>query len=133
MVKKSERLAAGTRARAHRRNIGFTKTEDSKRKIANGKIVITMGKITDSTYQVKFNESGWVDAWTYACFDRNELDVIPERVADFSDFELEAQFLEAEKNALAWANYGNLSGQHCATRWMEFAAEIRAEISRRGR
>jgi hypothetical protein len=52
-------------------------------------------------------------------------------LTEYSDTDLENQFLEAERNALAWSELGIRTSDARATRWMEIAAELRAEIERR--
>jgi hypothetical protein len=55
-------------------------------------------------------------------------------LAELSDTELEADFLEAERNALAWAELGAGSRSNDrGSRWMQIAGELRAEIQRRAR
>lgn len=51
-------------------------------------------------------------------------------LAELTDRELEAEFLEAERNALAWSDLG---GTPRATRWMQIAGELRDEMQRRAR
>lgn len=48
-----------------------------------------------------------------------------------TDAELEAQFVEAERNALAWTALGLSEAR--GARWMAIAAELRAELERRRR
>lgn len=48
-----------------------------------------------------------------------------------SDKELEARFLEAEHNALFWAELGVSGAGKRGSRWMEIAGELRAELRRR--
>ncbi len=52
-------------------------------------------------------------------------------LSDLSDAELEAQFLEAERNALAWAELGVDRASERGSRWMKIAGELRAELQRR--
>ena len=52
-------------------------------------------------------------------------------LADLTDKELEAQFLEAEQNALAWAELGVGEADQRGSRWMQIAGELRAELERR--
>jgi hypothetical protein len=52
-------------------------------------------------------------------------------LADYTDAELDEQFIEAERNALAWEELGVRASDHRASRWMAIAAELRAEIARR--
>ena len=55
-------------------------------------------------------------------------------LAELTDRELEDQFLEAERNALAWSELGagSESGNR-GVRWMEIAGELRDEMQRRAR
>ncbi len=52
-------------------------------------------------------------------------------LAQLTDKELEAQFLEAEHNALLWAELGVRGASKRGSRWMEIAGELRAELRRR--
>lgn len=52
-------------------------------------------------------------------------------LAEIPDPELEAQFLEAEHNALAWTELGVAGSAQRGSRWMEIAGELRAELERR--
>lgn len=129
-------LIVGTGVRAHRlsrADRSYTESANAQRAIVDGKAGVTTGESSDSNglcYEVMFKLSG-DGASHVAWFDHDELEVIPERLADRSDRELEIEFIEAEQNALAWAAIGVRSGEHCATRWMEIAGESRAELVRR--
>jgi hypothetical protein len=136
-----EAIVSGTRARAHRVS-EWTGGWDLRRRDADNKIVVATGRWrrsvearqrygvvqnkTERCYQVKFDGG-------LCWFDRCELAVLPDRIADLSNHELETQFLEAEQYALEWASIGTRSVEHHATRWMVVAGELRAEIARRGR
>lgn len=50
-------------------------------------------------------------------------------LAELTDTELEAQFVEAERNALAWTELG-ISNEF-GSRWMAIAGELWAEMQRR--
>lgn len=53
-------------------------------------------------------------------------------LAELTDAQLEAEFLEAERNALAWAELGiDARSDRRGSRWMELAGALRAEIQRR--
>jgi hypothetical protein len=52
-------------------------------------------------------------------------------LAELTDTELEARFLEAESNALAWTELGVGRSAERGSRWMEIAGELRAEMLRR--
>jgi len=53
-------------------------------------------------------------------------------LAKLSDAQLEAGFLEAERNALQWSELAlGIHADHRAARWMEIAATYHAEITRR--
>jgi len=52
-------------------------------------------------------------------------------LSELTDTELEAQFLEAEHNALAWAELGVDQSNERGSRWMQIAGELRAELTRR--
>lgn len=52
-------------------------------------------------------------------------------LSELSDAELEAQFLEAEHHALAWAELGVPQASERGSRWMQIAGELRAELARR--
>ena len=56
---------------------------------------------------------------------------MPRTLADLSDRELEAQFVEAERNALAWSELGIKHAAERAKRWMDIAGELRDEMLRR--
>ena len=53
-------------------------------------------------------------------------------LAEMTDAELEAQFLEAERNAMVWAELTVVTqGAARASRWMQIAGELQAEMMRR--
>lgn len=52
-------------------------------------------------------------------------------LAELSDAELEARFLEAEHHALAWTELGVAQSSERGSRWMQIAGELRAELQRR--
>ncbi len=52
-------------------------------------------------------------------------------LSELTDAELEAQFLEAEHHALAWAELDVDQSSERGSRWMQIAGELRAELQRR--
>ena len=52
-------------------------------------------------------------------------------LAELSDAQLEAQFLEAEHNALAWAELGVDHSNERGSKWMKIAGDLRTELQRR--
>jgi hypothetical protein len=52
-------------------------------------------------------------------------------LAELTDPELETLFLEAEHNALVWAELAVGQATERGSRWMTIAGELRAEMQRR--
>lgn len=125
-------LAGGTTVRAHKIDERtYTADAQAARSQVDGRIGITTGLASTGhgwTYEVMFKLSA--NGETHAWFNHEELDVL-KQLADYNEDELEDRFIEAEQNALTWAKLGVRSAEHCATRWMNIAGELRAELARR--
>lgn len=52
-------------------------------------------------------------------------------LSELTDQELEVRFLEAEHNALLWADLGVPGASKRGKRWMALAGELRVELRRR--